>query len=38
MKHPFFGDMDGAAAISMVAFHEQRHLKQIREILKKLSN
>jgi hypothetical protein len=30
--------MDGAAAISMVAFHEQRHLKQIREILKKLSN
>ncbi|HSD45087.1 MAG TPA: DinB family protein, partial [Pyrinomonadaceae bacterium] len=38
MKHPFFGDMDGAAAVSMVAFHEQRHLKQIRDILKKLSN
>lgn len=38
MKHPFFGDMDGAAAVKMVAFHEQRHLKQIREILKKLSN
>jgi DinB family protein len=37
-KHPFFGDMDGAAAVSMVAFHEQRHLKQIREILKKLNN
>ena len=37
-KHPYFGDMDGAAAVSMVAFHEQRHLKQIREILKKLSN
>jgi hypothetical protein len=37
-KHPFFGDMDGAAAVSMIAFHEQRHLKQIREILKKLSN
>ncbi len=36
-KHPYFGDMDGAAAVSMVAFHEQRHLKQIREILKKLS-
>jgi len=37
-KHPFFGDMDGAAAVSMIAFHEQRHLKQIREILKKLNN
>ena len=37
-KHPYFGDMDGAAAVSMVAFHEQRHLKQIHEILKKLSN
>jgi len=35
-KHPFFGDMDGAAAVSMIAFHEQRHLKQIREILKKV--
>jgi hypothetical protein len=28
--------MDGAAAVSMIAFHEQRHLKQIRDILKKL--
>lgn len=36
-KHPYFGDMDGAAAVSMVAFHEQRHLKQVREILKKLN-
>ena len=38
LKHPYFGDMDGAAAVSMVAFHEQRHLKQIRETIKKLSN
>ena len=38
LKHPYFGDMDGAAAVSMVAFHEQRHLKQIRETLKKLAN
>jgi len=37
LKHPYFGDMDGAAAVSMVAFHEQRHLKQIREILRKVS-
>ena len=36
-KHPYFGDMDGAAAVSMIAFHEQRHLKQIRQILKKVS-
>ena len=35
-KHPVFGDMDGAAAVSMLAFHEQRHLKQIREIQNKL--
>jgi len=38
LKHPYFGDMDGAAAVSMVAFHEQRHLKQIRETIKKLTN
>ena len=36
-KHPYLGDMDGAATVSMLAFHEQRHLKQIRQILKKLS-
>ena len=38
VKHPFFGDMDGVAAVSMIAFHEQRHLKQIRETIKKLAN
>jgi DinB family protein len=38
LKHPYFGDMDGTAAVSMVAFHEQRHLKQIREIINKLTN
>jgi hypothetical protein len=37
-KHPFFGDLDGVAAVSMVAFHEQRHNKQIREIVKKLTS
>jgi len=35
-KHPALGDLDGVQAVSMVAFHEQRHLKQIREILKKV--
>ena len=36
VKHPFLGDIDGAAAISMLNFHEERHYKQIREIQKKL--
>ncbi len=37
LHHPVFGDIDGVAALDMVAYHEQRHYKQIREILKKLS-
>jgi hypothetical protein len=37
VRHPFFGDIDGVAAISMVSYHERRHYKQIREILKKLA-
>jgi hypothetical protein len=36
VKHPFLGDIDGVAAVSMLNFHEERHYKQIREILKKL--
>jgi hypothetical protein len=36
IRHPFFGDINGVTAVSMVGFHEQRHYKQIREILKKL--
>lgn len=36
IKHPFLGDIDGVAAVSMINFHEERHYKQIREILKKL--
>ena len=35
-KHPFLGDIDGVATISFVGYHEQRHYKQIREVLKKL--
>jgi hypothetical protein len=30
------GDIDGVAAVSMLNFHEERHYKQIREILNKL--
>ena len=36
-NHPFLGRIDGAATIDFVGYHEQRHLKQIREVLKKLS-
>ena len=35
-KHPFLGRIDGAATVDFVGYHEQRHLKQIREVLKKL--
>ena len=37
-KHPFLGDIDGVATISFVGYHERRHYKQIREVLKKLGN
>jgi hypothetical protein len=36
-KHPFLGEIDGVATISFVGYHEQRHYKQIREVLKKLT-
>jgi hypothetical protein len=36
-KHPFLGEIDGAATISFVGYHEIRHFKQIKEVLKKLS-
>ena len=36
LRHPFFGDIKGVTAVSMIAFHELRHYKQIRGILKKL--
>jgi hypothetical protein len=37
-KHPFLGDIDGVASISFVGYHEQRHYKQIREVLRKLKS
>lgn len=36
LRHPLLGDIDGAAAVSMIAFHEQRHYKQIQEVIKQL--
>ena len=35
-KHPFLGEIDGVATVSFVGYHEQRHYKQIHEVLKKL--
>ncbi|MGH9873375.1 MAG: DinB family protein [Pyrinomonadaceae bacterium] len=32
-KHPFLGEIDGVATISFIGYHEQRHYKQIREVL-----
>jgi len=37
-KHPVLGNMDGVAAVSFVGYHHQRHYKQIREVLRKLSS
>lgn len=35
-RHPFLGPITGAAAVSFLGYHEQRHLKQVYEVLKKL--
>jgi hypothetical protein len=35
-KHPFLGEIDGVATVSFVGYHELRHYKQIREVLRKL--
>jgi len=36
-KHPFLGEIDGVATVSFVSYHEQRHYKQIREVLRRLA-
>jgi hypothetical protein len=36
-KHPFLGSINGVKAISFIGYHEQRHLKQIREVLRKVA-
>ena len=37
-KHPFLGEIDGVATVSFIGYHEKRHYKQIREVLRKLRN
>jgi hypothetical protein len=36
--HPFLGEIDGVATISFIGYHELRHYKQIREVLRKLGS
>ncbi|MEP6920781.1 MAG: DinB family protein [bacterium] len=35
--HPVLGQIDGTATVSFVGYHELRHYKQIRDVLKKLA-
>jgi hypothetical protein len=35
-NHPFLGKIDGVATVSFVGYHERRHHKQIREVLRKV--
>lgn len=37
-KHPILGEIDGVATVSFIGYHEKRHYKQIREVLRKLQN
>lgn len=37
LKHPFLGDFNGVKAIAFVGYHEKRHYKQIREIIRQLN-
>ena len=36
-KHPFLGEINGVATVSFIGYHEQRHLKQIKEVLQNLA-
>jgi hypothetical protein len=38
IKHPFLGTFDGIGAISFVCHHETRHIRQIKETIKKIGN
>ena len=36
-KHPFLGEIDGVATVSFIGYHELRHYKQIREVVRKVT-
>lgn len=38
IKHPFLGTFDGIGAISFVGHHETRHIKQIKETIRKIGS
>ncbi|PWT79439.1 MAG: hypothetical protein C5B44_06840 [Acidobacteria bacterium] len=35
-NHPFLGKLSGSAAVSFVGYHELRHYKQIKEVLREI--
>ena len=37
-KHPFLGEITGVATVSFVGYHEQRHLKQMKEVLRRIGH
>ena len=37
-KHPVLGEIDGVATVSFVGYHEKRHYKQIRDVLRKIGD
>jgi hypothetical protein len=37
-KHPFLGTWDGVTAVRFVGYHELRHHKQIKEIIRRLAS
>jgi hypothetical protein len=36
LQHPFLGKLSGVKAVAFVGYHEQRHFKQIQEIIGKM--
>lgn len=37
-KHPVLGEIDGVATVSFIGYHEARHYKQIRDVLRQLQS
>lgn len=36
LQHPFLGKLNGVKAVRLVGYHEERHYKQIQEIIRQL--
>lgn len=37
LKHPILGEYSGVKALAFVGYHEQRHYRQVREIIRQLN-